>query len=79
MSNVFMFIKANLTKILRYGALILVTLADPLFAAETKTVVTNMKSNMQTDYMNGLLKLALSYSDKNYVFSTMFEIFFICV
>lgn len=70
-----MFIKANLTKILRYGALILVTLADPLFAAETKTVVTNMKSNVQTDYMNGLLKLALSYSDKNYVFSTTPEVY----
>ncbi len=44
-------------------------------AAEQKTVVTNMKSNVQTDYMNGLLKLALSYSSTNYTFATTPEVY----
>lgn len=44
-------------------------------AAEQKTVVTNMKSNVQTDYMNGLLKLALSYSDKDYTYSSTPEVY----
>jgi hypothetical protein len=65
----------NLTKILQYGIWVVATIAVPLLAAETKTVVTNMKSNVQTDYMNGLLKLALSYSDKNYIFSTTTEVY----
>lgn len=64
-----------LTKFLRSGILLLVTITAPLMAAESKTVVTNMKSNVQTNYMNGLLKLALSYSDKNYVFSTTNEVY----
>lgn len=64
-----------LTKVLQCGVLVLVIVATPLLAAETKTVVTNMKSNVQTDYMNGLLKLALSYSDKNYIFSTTTEVY----
>lgn len=68
--------KANLTAILKYTILTALWLAvTPLLAAETKTVVTNMKSNVQTDYMNGLLKLALSYSEKNYVYSTTSEVF----
>ncbi len=70
-----MYIKPSLTKILQYGALVLATVAVPLLAAETKTVITNMKSNVQTDYMNGLLKLALSYSDKSYIFSTTTEVY----
>lgn len=70
-----MHIKPSLTKILQYGALVLTTIAMPLLAAETKTVITNMKSNVQTDYMNGLLKLALSYSDKSYIFSTTTEVY----
>jgi len=65
----------NLTKILQYGIWVVAIIAVPLLAAETKTVVTNMKSNVQTDYMNGLLKLALSYSDKNYIFSTTTEVY----
>lgn len=65
----------NLTKILQFGILVIATIAAPLLAVETKTVVTNMKSNVQTDYMNGLLKLALSYSDKNYIFSTTSEVY----
>lgn len=44
-------------------------------AAEQKTVVTNMKSNVQTDYMNGLLKLALSYSSTKYTFATTPEVY----
>lgn len=44
-------------------------------AVEKKTITTNMKSNVQTDYMNGLLKLALSYSDKNYIFVTTSEVY----
>jgi hypothetical protein len=65
----------TLTKILRYGILVVAVITVPLLAAETKTVITNMKSNVQTDYMNGLLKLALSYSDKNYIFSTTSEVY----
>lgn len=65
----------NLRKILQCGILVIATITVPLLAAETKTVVTNMKSNVQTDYMNGLLKLALSYSDKNYIFSTTSEVY----
>lgn len=49
--------------------------AFPANAAEKKTVTTNMKSNVQTDYMNGLLKLALSYSDKEYIFATTSEVY----
>lgn len=64
-----------LTIILQYGILVMAIFAVPLLAVETKTVVTNMKSNVQTDYMNGLLKLALSYSDKNYIFSTTSEVY----
>ncbi len=70
-----MCIKPSLTKILQCGALVLATVAIPLLAEKTKTVVTNMKSNVQTDYMNGLLKLALSYSNKNYIFSTTTEVY----
>lgn len=44
-------------------------------AVEKKTITTNMKSNVQTDYMNGLLKLALSYSDKDYIFATTSEVY----
>jgi len=50
-------------------------MTSPLMAEEAKTVITNMKSNVQTDYMNGLLKLALSYSDKHYIFSTTNEVY----
>jgi hypothetical protein len=70
-----MCIKPSLTKILQCGILALATITTPYLAAETKTVVTNMKSNVQTDYMNGLLKLALSYSDRNYIFSTTTEVY----
>ena len=44
-------------------------------AAERKTVITNMKSNVQTDYMNGLLKLALAYSNKEYIYETTSEVY----
>ncbi|HCS64214.1 MAG TPA: diguanylate cyclase [Cellvibrio sp.] len=70
-----MHLKTNLTKILHYGILTLAVFVTPLVTAETKTVVTNMKSNVQTDYMNGLLKLALSYSDNKYIFSTTTEVY----
>lgn len=56
-----------------------ILLALSLFAekaiAEQKTVITNMKSNVQTDYMNGLLKLALSYAEKDYIYSTTAEVY----
>lgn len=65
----------RLGKILQYGILVAAAMTAPLLTAETKTVTTNMKSNVQTDYMNGLLKLALSYSDKNYIFSTTTEVY----
>jgi len=70
-----MHINQSLIKLLQCGILVLATIPVPLIAVETKTVVTNMKSNVQTDYMNGLLKLALSYSDKNYLFSTTTEVY----
>lgn len=68
-------IKPKLIMILQCGVLAFLMIGTQLLAAETKTVVTNMKSNVQTDYMNGLLKLALSYSSKNYVFSTTSEVY----
>lgn len=43
--------------------------------AEQKTVVTNMKSNVQTDYMNGLLKLALSYANTDYAYTSTPEVY----
>lgn len=70
-----MYSSTPLIKILHCGILVVVAMAAPLKAAETKTVTTNMKSNVQTDYMNGLLRLALSYSDKNYAFSTTTEVY----
>ncbi|WP_084618563.1 transporter substrate-binding domain-containing protein [Cellvibrio sp. OA-2007] len=70
-----MWIKPKLRQILLYGALALIAATTQPLAAATKTVTTNMKSNVQTDYMNGLLKLALSYSDKSYVFSTTSEVY----
>lgn len=70
-----MHLKTNLTKILHCGILTLAIFVTPHVTAETKTVVTNMKSNVQTDYMNGLLKLALSYSDNKYIFSTTTEVY----
>ena len=48
------------------------TISMCAYAAE-KHVVYNMPSNVQTDYMQGLLKLALNYSGKTYVFSTTEE------
>ena len=65
----------GLFKLFGYLALVLMVMASPLYAAESKTIVTNMKSNVQTDYMNGLLKLALSYSEKDYIFSTTPEVY----
>lgn len=56
-------------------ALLVLFLSNPAMAAEKKTVITNMKSNVQTDYMNGLLKLALSYSNKEYIYSTTPEVY----
>ncbi len=55
--------------------LVVFFLSGSITAAEKKTVVTNMKSNVQTDYMNGLLKLALSYSNKEYNYSTTSEVY----
>lgn len=43
--------------------------------AKEKTVVINMKSNVQTDYMNGLLKLALSYSNTDYIYRSTPEVY----
>lgn len=34
-----------------------------------------MKSNVQTDYMNGLLKLALSYANTNYAYTSTPEVY----
>lgn len=65
----------SLTMILQCGVLAFLLSGTPLLAAETKTVITNMKSNLQTDYMTGLLKLALTYSGKNYVYSTTSEVY----
>lgn len=70
-----MHLKIGLSSIFHYVLLTLLFVGVPVLSAEPKTVVTNMKSNVQTDYMNGLLKLALSYSDKNYTFSTTSEVF----
>ena len=44
-------------------------------SAQDKFITINMKSNVQTDYMNGLLKLALSYSGKNYVYQSTSEVY----
>ncbi len=54
--------------------LILASMQQAL-AAESLTVVTNKKSNVQTDYMSGLLRLALSYSHKNYQFTSTDEVY----
>lgn len=64
--------KPNLAKIQLF-IIFALTIGIPAIAAETKTITTNMKSNVQTDYMNGLLKLALSYSNKNYAYSSTSE------
>lgn len=61
----------GLFQILALGGALLTT---PTQAA-TKTVTTNMKSNVQTDYMNGLLRLALSYSDTQYTFASTNEVY----
>ena len=44
-------------------------------SAQEKSITINMKSNVQTDYMNGLLKLALSYSGKEYVYHSTSEVY----
>lgn len=54
---------------------LILLIAAPTVHAEKRTLVTNMKSNMQTDYMNGLLKLALSYSNHEYSFQTTTEVY----
>jgi hypothetical protein len=64
-----------ITALPRYSALILLATLSITAAAENKTVITNMKSNVQTDYMNGLLKLALSYSEKHYNYETTSEVY----
>lgn len=51
---------------------ILISLGVPSQAAE-KHIKYNMPSAVQTDYMQGLLKLALKYSDTQYTFSTTEE------
>lgn len=65
----------RLGAVLRYFILALLPFLASSVTAETKTVVTNMKSNVQTDYMNGLLKMALSYSEKQYRFETTPEVY----
>ena len=47
---------------------LLITLSIPSQAVE-KHIKYNMPNAVQTDYMQGLLKLALAYSDKHYTFS----------
>ncbi|MER2491245.1 transporter substrate-binding domain-containing protein [Catenovulum sediminis] len=39
-----------------------------------QTVITNKKSNSQSEYMSGLLQLALSYADTPYQYSTTDEV-----
>lgn len=56
------------------GLFVLLAIHSQAFAKQ-KTVVTNMKSNVQTDYMNGLLKLALSYSTTDYTYSSTPEVY----
>ncbi|OZY85783.1 diguanylate cyclase [Cellvibrio mixtus] len=56
------------------GLFVLLAIPSQAFAKQ-KTVITNMKSNVQTDYMNGLLKLALSYSTTDYVYSSTPEVY----
>lgn len=58
--------------ILRITLSFLSLLCLPLHAAD-KAVKYNMPSSVQTDYMQGLLKLALNYSGKRYTFSTTEE------
>ena len=65
----------NSTTIVRYSFLMLITMMSTSTVAANKTIVTNMKSNVQTDYMTGLLKLALSYSDKNYTYDSTSEVY----
>lgn len=55
--------------------MLLLLCALPSLAQSPKTVTTNMKSNMQTDYMSGLLRLALSYSGKDYQFASTSEVY----
>jgi hypothetical protein len=53
---------------------IISSLSQPL-SAEVKDVRLNMRSAVQTDYMYDLLKLALSYSDQQYTFSSTDEVY----
>lgn len=50
----------------------LILISSHVFAAD-KQLKYNMPSAVQTDYMQGLMKLALNYSGKHYVFSTTEE------
>jgi hypothetical protein len=67
--------RSPLKTMIHHSILLMLFFGHLAFATETKTVTTNMKSNVQTDYMNGLLKLALSYSDKSYNYSSTSEVY----
>lgn len=54
---------------------LLVGLLSINLAAQEKAITINMKSNMQTDYMNGLLRMALDYSNKTYIYKSTSEVY----
>lgn len=53
--------------------IILVNLTTFIASASQVTVITNKKSNSQSNYMSGLLALVLSYSKTDYQFDTTSE------
>lgn len=55
------------------ASLILLLTSGPVLAQ--KSVTLNMKSNVQTDYMTSLLKLALAYSNKTYTYDYTPEVY----
>ncbi|MET0357462.1 MAG: diguanylate cyclase [Cellvibrio sp.] len=68
-----MFIFDHIGDCLKRGFLVaLISFSVSTQAAE-KHIKYNMPSPVQTDYMQGLLKLALKYSDTHYTFSTTEE------
>lgn len=67
--------RLNLTQIALVLCTCLIAFSFTTQADEPIKVITNKKSNVQTDYMSGLLRLALSYSHKNYQYESTGEVY----
>lgn len=68
-----MFIFQQIGRYLKLGILVTLIGVSVPSQAEEKHIIYNMPSPVQTDYMQGLLKLALKYSETRYTFSTTDE------